>query len=479
MYTNKQRKPQQSRVLKPSSRQTVKQCSYAIQCQWEKSSDDETALKWSKLRSGIQWYYADGYYWYNVIKEEDIPEDLVECYKKYKGSDNKKDYYQWIELSSFTMNDLPGFGMELELKPRSGSYYATKKGVEEKEIKAIEIFSLVDNKVKVTFDTLTGYNKSSSNKLTIELIFDASKIPLNSDLEALGDTLVYEIRKMQFAQFNENFNERFSDKIEMIDTSQTGFMFPENMNVSLNIHITIAMNLDNLGFLMQTNDEKFNKIQSILGLSNYSKNQILFEDDSGRFFSDDETILTDGNYAEAKDTNDTYIFNHTTFHKATDSTFSFIRIFQKLFDYSDTFYKESSNDPKQAMNIMNRTSMVKMFSMLKKSEQYDILWWMYSLINEKKTWKLTFDSKITFEDLYNTLCKKYLGENITDPTYNVNEKEKIGISHLGDKIEKDLAGNDSPILEFRVGGGNVTLDTLPKYLGDLRRILAGLYSVSK
>lgn len=436
-----------------------------IQCKWDQYKSEGMFI-WDKLRSGLRWYYDQktNEVFFIIEKQDEVPPDLLLSYqvqeKIHKPYNTwKSDFVTYLDMEESKTNPRrAGFGMELELLTPHG-YYSTNTSagkVPEEKVKAKKIFSIGYGTVDVTFDTRTGYTETSDQDLTVELIFNAKRIPLISDLEALGDTLVHEIREITFESFDkelESTDFKNSVKKTEIGSQQLSqaFIFPPEKDIRLNIHITMAMSLDDIGSIMQHNQlldsvSPTTKLKQNLKIGVYPRTAIM---------------LTD---TKALD-------------NVTNEAFAFIRIINAMFDYNNKL----SDDPKQNMNIMNRTSFGKMFSMMDHdTSQSQILNWMQAQIDnrEKESWRLTAQSPQTISDFKDYFTKLHNQEttSMQDPTYLANSKEKLGISHLGDKMELDISGVESPIFEFRVGSPNLKLDQIPHYLGELRSLLMNYYS---
>lgn len=136
----------------------------------------------------------------------------------------------------------------------------------------------------------------------------------------------------------------------------------------------------------------------------------------------------------------------------------YTQIFDSKYSHSD--------DPKQNMSAMPRTSMGKIFTTLSADQQAQVLKQAGEI---KQTHSIADSNKIVFEDYREYLTKLYeKTEGVTttqDPI--ANHSEPLGIGKLKDTMESDLSGkNEFPIFEFRRIGG-YSLKALPEFLGEV------------
>lgn len=467
-------------------------------------------LIWDKLIDGVRWYSNDGgkTIYYVIEDKMQVPEALL---KSFKQEERKaKPYDEWEsevaseedgKLPTEQINLTPGLGMEIELitkQPSIETIATPTEKIEEQSFKAIELYSIADQKVAVTYDSRTGYSESSASNLTIELVFHDSKVPLiGTDFEKLGNDIVEDVKVMTYSKLKESMisklvkfpDHKESDKVfcftefeekdrhTMLSTKKLTkpiTVLPsikerikylnsktqskkedepkeleskeqEELNTldieykkhdthvisSLNIHITMAMDLDSLGYLMKDSE---NSLSKKLGVNAYS------------------------------------------LASNSDNSGVFIELFKKLLTAGEPI--DAKHDPKQKMIIMNRTSFGKIFTLLNDNEKDKVIEWLEAKKGEK--WKLTLSHQIGIEDLvlfFNQLKMKEVDSSL-DPIYHANrdkDLEKIGVAHLGDKLEHDINGKASPIFEFRVGGSNLTLDDLPGYLKNLSEDIINFY----
>ncbi len=139
---------------------------------------------------------------------------------------------------------------------------------------------------------------------------------------------------------------------------------------------------------------------------------------------------------------------------------TFLALFISMFNKPGV---PNSDDPKQKMSIMPRTSYSKMFSLFSDSQQRRVLEQLHS---QKGLGTLAGLDGITFNSYIDHFQKLYKGEVETsaDPLA-VNKEECLGIGQLGDIMDRDLSGTgENPIFEFRKVGG-CTLRDLPQTLG--------------
>lgn len=156
-----------------------------------------------------------------------------------------------------------------------------------------------------------------------------------------------------------------------------------------------------------------------------------------------------------------------------------------------------AHDPKQGMPLMPRTSLGKIFRMLKKEQRKKILEILKFLGKDKKALqaignvtKVRFDAqsaaiskidsvvtdknrvigdvtKVKFDDYIEYLLKLQRGLAKTKEDPIANHPEPLGIGKLLDRTETDLDGKgEFPIFEFRRIGG-CRLEKLPDFLGKL------------
>ncbi len=448
MYEARQRKEKINRTIhklntkkKNTELANISRNSYAIQCEkWEKLY--ENYYIWDKLRNGIRWYgyyYDNVFYFYYVIEDKSkIPENKKENYvfnEKKVFSHLKTEYYlnENIEESDVinNINEKPGFGLELELNDPN-LHITTKEAKEEYEIKGHSMKNIANGYVDVTFDTRTGYNSQIANQnLIIELVFDGSKILIQKeeDYSRMKDALINDLKQLKFDDLKESKIGSFVN-IERTDSTKSDNVFSDLTNLTFNLHITLALSLNTIGNLMK---QRGNGI-------------FLYGIETDKYVSllgDYESLEKNYDDAEFK----RLIVKSKNLNHINSDALAFCEMFYKAFQ------SHASNDPKQNMEVMNRTSFGKMFSLLDVESKNQVLRFIGKEMDKNAVYS-SEHHKITVNDMLNYFSSLNKGEisPSMDPTYHANrdnKAEKMGISQLGNKTEKDLFNKECPIVEIR------------------------------
>lgn len=459
MYAARQNKEKINRTihkLKTNKKNTelsnISRNSYAIQCEkWEKLY--ENYYIWDKLRNGIRWY---GYYennvfnFYYIIEDKSkIPEDKKENYE----SNEKKLFSQsetdinWLKEEIVesdvidNINEKPGLGLELELNDPN-LQITTKEAKEEYAIKGHSMKNIANGCVDVTFDTRTGYNSQIANqKLVIELVFDGSKILIKKeeDYSRLKQDLINDLKELKFDDLRKSEIGSFVS-IER-DSTKSEFIFDDFTKLTFNLHITLALSLDLIGNLMkQGGNEIFH-----YGIET---------DKYVCLLNDYENVMKN--------------FDYNKYQQLTAESKKLEHINSDALAFCEMFYKafkpHASNDPKQNMDVMNRTSFGKMFSLLKLKSKEQVLRFIENEMDKEAVYS-SEHHKITVNDMLSYFKSLNINEisPSMDPTYHANrdfKAEKMGISQLGNKTEKDLLGEVCPIVEIRSVSDKIKLKRL-------------------
>lgn len=310
--------------------------------------------------------------------------------------------------------------------------------VEEKYFKAKQIFSIADGLVDVTFDTETDYDNKSENtedKLTIELVFNAKEIPLEDDMVAIGENLIYGIEHLTYEQINDQKmmkiqelqkkidsekNKAQKDELQLqkealekIQLSKNGKVVTTN---NFGIHVTVPCPLEKIHNHGGTN-KRFGSYQVDIGSNECVKNFLTLI-----------KLMVSGCLAS------------------------------------------NGTDPKRSMYIMNRTSLGKIFSLMDESDQEEVRDALKNYQDKLQLGSLSYGKGTEYEVNMDKL-KKYFEEFIEttesiidkDPTYIAAQKEKFGISALGKRTEM-LGEKECPIFEFRDYSYQGKLEKFPEFL---------------
>ena len=455
MYATRQYKEKINRTIhklntnkKNTELVNISRNSYAIQCEkWEKLY--ENYYIWNRLRNGIRWYgyYENNvFYFYYIIEDKSkIPKDKKENYE----SNEKKLFshlntnIEWLNddiiESEVTVkdniNEKPGLGLELELNDPN-LHITTEEAKEEYEIKGHSMKNIANGYVDVTFDTRTGYNSQEANQnLVIELVFDGSKILIKKeeDYSSLKNNLINDLKELKFDDLKKSEIGRFVN-IRRTGSQNGDNVFPNLTNLTFNLHITLALSLDLIGNLMKNGSN---------GIFNY--------------------VVETDKYVSLRDD-----FDVEKFGQQSMGSKNLPHINSDALAFCEMFYKafqpHASNDPKQNMEVMNRTSFGKMFSLLKLKSKEQVLRFIENEMDKNAVYS-SEHHKITVNDMLSYFKSLSINEisPSMDPTYHANrdyKAEKMGISQLGNKTEKDLLGEVCPIVEIRSVSDKIKLKRL-------------------
>lgn len=277
--------------------------------------------------------------------------------------------------------------------------------VKEESFKAKQIFSIADGLVDVTFDTDTNYDSTrNDNALTIELVFNSAKIPLNDDMNSIGQNLVYEIERLTYEKIKiEKENkikqlikeissldpkaEEYDDKKMQIDAFKhinlknvSGSVYDKHR--ALNIHVTVACPLQNIKDYLRFTVENEEMLKSLANLNDVEKSEVI----------------------------------------------SFFGLFSQL-------ENSLNDDPKQKMEVMNRTCFGQIFSLMQKNARDFVLKYWNFIDFEFKYCPVESDDNIVEKDA--DIINK-------DPSYVAKKFGKYGISQRGGFVEAGC-----PLFEFR------------------------------
>lgn len=300
-------------------------------------------------------------------------------------------------------------GMELELKPLTFIVDLGDKFVPEDKIKGFEICKILNDRVAVTFDTRSGYTGTGLTSLAIELVFDHKHFE------------ICKWTKDEFTKFGKSLSENILQLTEcLIKKYKEGSLIDIDGNEycitkvttpkveSAMIHITCGCNLAEIG-LHNTKDRGF-------------------------------------------------AMSYSDSLKPKANIRNFIYMLSTMCANNTTGNLECS-DPKQQMDVMNRTSFGYIFSQLHSTEQEEIICFIQNFSGYPEKRITNYVGNIGDLERYFRLLKDNKINTDADPTFLANKFEKLGISALGDTT----AGLFKlPIFEFR-GCGVINLDKLDKY----------------
>ena len=415
---------------------------------------DETneRYQWTTIRSGVQWYCDfQGLMWYEITDEGKVPKHLLNGYRHYQRI--KKNRMEWNRLwelwaSSKIKSGAPGLGMEIELDRDPKRPFKTEASVErpvkEKDFKTTEVYRIVNNIVKVTFDTQTGYLETKNQTLTIELVFDHTKIPLESDLDAIFENLGCEIMELTYAKINEMKKRKTAfDRIKM-DEEAAASKVVDNENIRFNIHVTVACPLEKIYTtnvsMADTFYERYKGLKTV-GESNKDQIQDQFRELTKLEQDAVKQKLSEGHPLIR-------VLNEVTTHGRKD-----VRNFFRLLN--SITVRKGSNDPKQSMEVMNRTCFGKIFFLMDRESQTEVITHFNDKVKDFSYTGTDSRSKeshtVSRETLYNYLLEIYntnAEDQQKDPSYLAAQEEKFGISELGDTTAI-VNKQECPIFEFR------------------------------
>jgi hypothetical protein len=314
--------------------------------------------------------------------------------------------------------------------------------VDEKYFKAKQIFSIADGLVDVTFDTETNYDNKSENtedKLTIELVFNAKEIPLEDDMVAIGENLIYGIEHLTYEQINDQKMMKIQELQKKIDSEGNEAQKKE----------------------LQLQKDAFEKIQ-------LSKNgKVVTTNNFGIHVTVPCPLEKIHNHGGIKTRFESY---HVKI-ESNECVKNFLTLIKLM---AGGCGASKGTDPKRSMYIMNRTSLGKIFSLMNESDkkqvrdvlkntQYQNELQLTSLSYGKDEYEVNMDNLTQYFEKFTKLTEKDEALIKEDPTYIAAQKEKFGISALGKRTEK-LGEKECPIFEFRDYSYHGNLEKFPEFL---------------
>jgi hypothetical protein len=484
------RPTQRLRRIKPGEARIIQRCAG-----WQELYDKHWI--WPKLIDGCRWYKEDNGVCYYIL--ESAP-SFTETYKKNQKI--RKTKVEWDSLTDIIspwvanhadhesdpevkVNETPCLGMEIELIENSLSF-KTNCACKEEEIKAIPLCAIAGDRVNVTFDSRSTFDEEwPEQSLVIELIFDAKKFPLSlsdSDFTELGNVIIADIKALKYSDLKKNATVASKVKVQigkgtvyqnLMDIDNAKLVFPDLTGISVNIHITCAMSLEHLGQLLKSGKLDLGFVQVII--QNSAEFTVLYRQIKRQFICPKAVAIEfSGGYQYPCTLTESLCNTDDARCLMKNPSLAFIFLIINLCLGANG----NHNDPKSAMTIMNRTSFGKMVTMLNSEAQGFVIEWMTQQAIENKSWYFTDKHRITYQNMLDffTLCQTTPAQSSLDPTYHANrdiDAEKLGISQLGDKTEKDIKGNICPLFEFRVGAPTSIskLEDIPTYLATVGNTL--------